>query len=326
MGNARGDTLTLRAGETLGAFDIVYVSNRTAIGRNPIDIVEASVRLNGPAEGSTRLRFPVDWSGADNAGDRVVLVDGDGGEHDYAYIDPNESSVELVAPAAAGNYTLVYRSRGGNEMARWDLVIVPVAVSSGELQVTQRKTQLGPNDAVEIKLDASGSMLQRLDGERRIEIARRTLTDLVTTTRPPGAGFALRVFGHREADSCRTDLEIPLAPLDPTTTVTIISGINAMNLARTPIGASIAAARGDLADVSGQRVLIVLTDGEETCEGDAASAIEALRSSGWDFRVNVVGFAIDDAELARLFESWAATSMDIPVTVVSNQTVTAQLP
>jgi hypothetical protein len=73
-------------------------------------------------------------------------------------------------------------------------------------------------------------------------------------------------------------------------------------------------------------VLIVLTDGEETCEGDAASAIEALRSSGWDFRVNVVGFAIDDAELARLFESWAATSMDIPVTVVSNQTVTAQLP
>lgn len=79
-----------------------------------------------------------------------------------------------------------------------------------------------------------------------------------------------------------------------------------MNLARTPIGDSITAARADLTDVTGQSVLIVLTDGEETCDGDAASEIERLRNIGWDIRVIIVGFAINNAELVRTLESWAA--------------------
>jgi hypothetical protein len=306
VGNASGNKLTLRAGETLGAYDVVYVSNDSVIGRTPIDIVEARVGIDGPSEVQSRMRFSVDWSGAGNAGDLIFIVDGDGAEYSYSYVDPNEPSVELVAPANVGDYRLIYRTRGGVTLAEEALAVVLSEVPPGELVVTQRQVTLGSNDAVEIILDASGSMLQRLGGERRIEIAKRTLNDLVTETIPLGTGFVLRVFGHREADSCRTDLEIPLAPLDPTTTAKTISGINAMNLARTPLGASIAAARSDLAGVPGQRVLIVLTDGEETCEGDAASAIEALRSAGWDIRINIVGFAIGDADLARTFESWAA--------------------
>jgi len=31
---------------------------------------------------------------------------------------------------------------------------------------------------------------------------------------PASVGFSLRVFGHKEADSCRTDLEMPAGPLD----------------------------------------------------------------------------------------------------------------
>lgn len=120
------------------------------------------------------------------------------------------------------------------------------------------------------------------------------------------ASQPLRVFGHREADSCRTDLEIPLGPMDAAAVTSTIAGINAMNLARTPIGASIAHVRTDLAGATGQRVLVVLTDGEETCDGDAASEIAALRALGWDIRVNIVGFAIDDADLEQTFESWAA--------------------
>jgi len=63
----------------------------------------------------------------------------------------------------------------------------------------------------------------------------------------------------------------------------------------------------DLADVTGERVLVVLTDGEETCEGDAAAAIQGLRDRGWDIRVNIVGFAIDDAELEAEFRAWSAS-------------------
>jgi von Willebrand factor type A domain-containing protein len=176
----------------------------------------------------------------------------------------------------------------------------------GELLVEQTRAQLGSRDAVGVILDASGSMLQRIGGERRIEIARQTLAGLVTETIPPGTGFALRVFGHREADSCRTDLEIPLGPLAPDAAGGVIVGINAMNLARTPLGHSIALVGDDLAAATGQRVLILLTDGEETCDGDPAAAIQGLRDRGWDIRVNIVGFAIDDAELEAEFRAWAA--------------------
>ena len=77
----------------------------------------------------------------------------------------------------------------------------------------------------EIILDASGSMLQRQNGERRIEIARRTLARLVADTIPAGTGFALRVFGNREADACRSDLEIPLGPLDVAAASAVINAI-----------------------------------------------------------------------------------------------------
>lgn len=305
VGNTTDGVTTLTVGETLGEFDVVYVSNNRVIGRSPIEIVEASVDINGPGEAYAGFRFNVAWAGAGNGGDMIFITDADGNNFDYSYIDPLSPTVELAAPVDVGDYTLVYRTRGGEIMDTEPLIVTPAPNPPGQLIVTQGRAALGSGDAVEVILDASGSMLQRLGGERRIEIAKATLTDLVTDTIPEGTGFALRVFGHREADSCRTDLEIELGPLNPGAVTSTISGINAMNLARTPIGASIAHVRSDLANVDGQRVLVVLTDGEETCDGDAASEIEALRALGWDVRVNIVGFAIDDADLQQTFESWA---------------------
>lgn len=306
VGNAAGNRVSLRAGETLGEYDVVYVSNGRVIGRAPIEIVEARVEIDGPGEVHARLRFNVSWDGAGNGGDMIFIADADGNEFDYSYVDPNEATVELAAPEAVGDYSLVYRTPGGEVMDVEPLTVTPAPTPPGELLVTQDRAALGPGDAVEIILDASGSMLQRIGNERRIEIARTTLIGLVNDTIPEGTGFALRVFGHREADSCRTDLEIPFGPLDAAAVTSTIAGVNAMNLARTPIGASIAHVRTDLADATGERVLIVLTDGEETCDGDAASEIAALRDLGWDVRVNIVGFAIDDADLEQTFESWAA--------------------
>lgn len=306
VGNAAGNRVSLRVGETLGGYDVVYVSNGRVIGRSPIEIVEASVEIDGPGEVHARFLFNVAWEGAGNAGDMIAVADADGNVYRYSYIDPNEPMVELTAPEDVGDYSLVYYSRGGEIMDTEPLSVTPAPNPPGELVVTQNRAALGSGDAVEIILDASGSMLQRIGGDRRIEIAKTTLTTLVNETIPEGTGFALRVFGHREADSCRTDLEIPLGPLNAAAVTSTITGINAMNLARTPIGASIAHVRTDLAGATGQRVLVVLTDGEETCDGDAASEITALRDLGWDIRVNIVGFAIDDAGLEQTFESWAA--------------------
>ncbi|MHA3980473.1 VWA domain-containing protein [Halovulum sp. GXIMD14794] len=158
--------------------------------------------------------------------------------------------------------------------------------------------------AIEVILDASGSMLQRLDGRRRIEVAHEALSSLVRETLPEGTPFAFRAFGLEE-DACRTELRLPLAPLDRARAEAEITGVPAINLAKTAIADSLRAAGSDLAGASAPRVIVLVTDGEETCDGDPAAAIEELRAQGLDVRVNIVGFAIDDADLVQTFSAWA---------------------
>jgi hypothetical protein len=166
-------------------------------------------------------------------------------------------------------------------------------------------TDAGGFGAVEFVLDASGSMLQKLGGVRRIDLAKSALTDLARNALPDGSAFALRVFGHKEAGSCRTDLELPLAPLDRNAAVARIQGLGAMNLAKTPIGASLLKVRDDLKGAKPPMLVVLVTDGEETCGGDPKAAIQALRSAGLDVRVNIVGFAVDEVVLKETFRDWA---------------------
>ena len=166
-------------------------------------------------------------------------------------------------------------------------------------------TVLG-NTAVEIVLDASGSMRQQLGGKRRIDVAKETLTKIVNDVLPPGTPMALRVFGHVEGNySCRTDLVQPLAPLDPVATTAVIAPVQPQHLAATPIAASLRQVAKDLAGASGRKIVILLTDGEETCDGDPASEIRKLAGRNVDVRLNIVGFALDDAALKATFAEWA---------------------
>ena len=158
--------------------------------------------------------------------------------------------------------------------------------------------------AIEIILDASGSMLQKLGSERRIDIAKKTLTKLTSSTIPAGTPFAFRVFG-REVDSCQTDLDVPVGPLNPAAVGQRIAALVAKNGAKTPIGASLDKAADDLKSVTGEKLIVLVTDGEETCGGDPAAAIERLRKAGIGTRVSIVGFALDDEKLATTFRRWS---------------------
>jgi hypothetical protein len=163
---------------------------------------------------------------------------------------------------------------------------------------------LASGAAVELILDTSGSMLQPLGDGLRIDVAKAALTDVVTSTVPPGTPLVLRVFGS-EPDSCETNLAIPLQPLDPASASEQIATLQAVNLVKTPIGASLERVTDDLAGIDGPKVVVLVTDGEETCGGDPAAAIQALRDAGIDVRVNIVGFAVDDTALEAQFAEWA---------------------
>ena len=73
----------------------------------------------------------------------------------------------------------------------------------------------------------------------------------------------------------------------------------------TPIGAALREVPGDLAGSSGTHVLVLITDGEETCGGDPAAAIRALKAKGIDARVNIVGFGLSDKRLKKSMQGWA---------------------
>lgn len=165
-------------------------------------------------------------------------------------------------------------------------------------------SEVAAENAVEIILDASGSMLQMLGNRRRMDIARSTLTELVEKTMPAGTPFAFRAFGTRMAN-CESDLLLKLQPLNRTKVGAMVRKLNATNMAKTPIGASLRAVAEDLRGVKGQKTVILLTDGEETCGGDPAAAIQYLKQQGMDVRVNIVGFAVDQVELKASFERWA---------------------
>jgi Mg-chelatase subunit ChlD len=175
----------------------------------------------------------------------------------------------------------------------------------GKLRVARGSKDKSSQAAIELILDASGSMLKRLDGKRRMAIAKEVLTEVVSKHIPPGTPVALRVFGHRQANACRSDLEVALKPLNSASMLKAIQSVEAMNLAKTPIAASLAAVESDLKGAKGRKIVVLVTDGEETCEGDPAATVQKLRDKGVDVTLNIVGFAIDSAELESSFQSWA---------------------
>jgi hypothetical protein len=172
-------------------------------------------------------------------------------------------------------------------------------VTGGEGQAT-----LAKDVGVDLILDNSGSMLQTLGDERRIDAAKQVLTELVEETLPSGIPLALRVFGD-EPDSCETDLAIDLAPLDGGAAVDRIAAIESVDGVKTPLAAALEHVAADLSGVDGPKIVVLVTDGEETCGGNPQRAIRELVNQGIDVRVNIVGFAVDDEGLKEQFEEWA---------------------
>jgi Ca-activated chloride channel homolog len=69
----------------------------------------------------------------------------------------------------------------------------------------------------------------------------------------------------------------------------------------TPMAASLQAAPRDSAGKKGQNnIIILLTDGEEDCNGDPCAAAKAVREAGIHLQVNVTGFNVMDKERPQL--------------------------
>jgi hypothetical protein len=156
-----------------------------------------------------------------------------------------------------------------------------------------------PDVAVALVLDTSGSMLKRFGDRRRIDVAKEALAQLVTEALPPGTPVSLRVF-RQVRDSCETELASPLAPLVPEQMGSLIEGLGVKKSVATPLAAAIEAVISDLEGVTGPRSVVVVSDGQESCDGDPEAAMRALTSAGFDVTVNIVGLDLDRKTRKRI--------------------------
>jgi hypothetical protein len=306
----KGATLEFTAPDEPGDYELRYATGTgyLTLARAPIIVGVINGILSGPPQAVAGETFKVRWEGPDNARNFVTIVPKGAREGAYSssyfYTTPQNNPGNLIAPLAPGDYELRYSTAEKYlTLVHAAIQVTPAKSEPGKIAVTMAPGSR-PSGAIEIILDASGSMLQKLGGVRRIDIAKQTLTKLTTSTIPAGTPFAFRVFG-REVDSCQTDLDVPVGPLNPAAVAQRIASLQAKNGAKTPIGASLEKVADDLKSVTGEKLVVLVTDGEETCGGDPAAAIANLRKAGVGTRVSIVGFALDDEQLASTFRRWS---------------------
>ncbi len=152
---------------------------------------------------------------------------------------------------------------------------------------------------VELIIDASGSMKQRMEGKTKMAIAKQVMLDLAADL-PADAQVAVRTYGNHRKDDCSdVSLLTSFGKNDPNR---YRDQVNALTpVGKTPISASLEAAGRDFAGKEGQHnVIIFVSDGEETCEGDPCAAAKALHEAGVRLTVNVIGFDVGAKERKQL--------------------------
>jgi von Willebrand factor type A domain-containing protein len=296
--------------EVPGDYEIRYVTGatHTTLARAPLAIAASAASLDGPSTVTAGAYFEVSWTGPGNDYDYLAIYPRAAAADRYlkAVSVNHRTPTQLQAPLSPGEYELRYQTgQAQTTLARADLRVTPAKQEPGLVRVGAAAHGVSGGGAVEVILDASGSMLQKLGAERRIDIAKRTLKNLTASVIPAGTPFALRVFG-REPGSCQTDLDIPPRPLDPVAVASAIDALTARSSAKTPIASSLDQVSTDLKDVRGERLVILVTDGEETCGGNPAQTIQKLMKQGIDVTINIIGFAVDAPRTAALFRQWSS--------------------
>lgn len=143
-------------------------------------------------------------------------------------------------------------------------------------------------DAI-LVLDASGSMWGRLEGEEKIVVARRVINELLGDL-PADRRLGLVAYGHNRKGDC-SDIE-ELAAVG-TARDEISAAMTKLNpKGKTPLSASVKFAAEKLRYTENKATVILVSDGEETCDVDPCALGTELEQLGVDFTTHVIGFDI----------------------------------
>jgi hypothetical protein len=148
---------------------------------------------------------------------------------------------------------------------------------------------------IELILDASNSMWGQIQKIPKIEIAKEVLSTIVQGL-PDDVDVGLRIYGHQHSykrQNCTdSELVVPVGQVNKELLIQKIKAITPRGM--TPIAYSLEQAGSDLKGKKGEKVLILVSDGEESCGGDPVAAANNLNEAGLQVKMHVVGFDIED--------------------------------
>ena len=184
------------------------------------------------------------------------------------------------------------KTRSSGSFRRWLLPFFVLAATAF------RPCQAESSGRLLYVFDASGSMQESLGTETKLMAAKRVMNRLLPSL-PKDAAAGLMVFGHRSGECADIQLVEPIRPLTSESITRMQGTVNGLAArGRTPIAESL---RQSIAAFEGQPGRIILvTDGEESCQGDVCAAALEVKNSGIQLVVDIVGFDLDDAQKASL--------------------------
>ena len=149
---------------------------------------------------------------------------------------------------------------------------------------------------IELILDASGSMEEPISGKTKMEIAKDVLSRYAKKVNKE-YNVGLRVYGNTKRKDCKdTHLMVDIAKDNRDQIISEIKNIDALSM--TPIAYSLQKASEDLKPLKDKGTLgiVLVTDGQESCDMDPCQVAKDIIKSGLPIKINVVGFDIHNKE------------------------------
>ncbi len=161
-------------------------------------------------------------------------------------------------------------------------------------------------------LDQSGSMAEKIGSDTRMEAAKRVSIKLIDKFPATAAGLGVYSYGTsttitgepaEDTSGCKSfnELQSPFKRLDRKELKEHISKMQPDQ--STPLAFSLLKFRESILDKKGKFNLILITDGEESCNGnpvEEAKKLVMLNSKTLAIKLSVIGFGVDDKTAEEL--------------------------
>jgi len=239
---------------------------------------------------------------------------------DGKWLDPTAS---VDDPRVPTSFALLFLTRATPKLQ--------VIEKHGGPGILRAQVQSPPPSRIYIILDASGSMIDMMQGQLKFDIARNAVKSLIDAL-PDSTQVAMRVYGNYKTaldPDCDSDttLEIRMGPLDRKAFAAKLKSLRARG--KTPLALSLTDAINEFStSQSDPGTLLLLTDGGEDTwprRNPVKVADELAKRAGLTF--HIVGFDINQADWGEQLRAmaehghgyyWpAAGAQDLPAQVSS---------